>query len=295
MWRNSAAREAPDRGGLIGAAGQAGRAAIVTVVFAYSPSTRHDDAGFVVVTDRFVCLLSGDASLDTVHSVFAALDAGGGGLEDALSHVGAVERFAIAETSDPGVGTVRIAVRGEVSVGIEGASATRVPSPEDATWIMGEATGVSSLWLSLGEHAPEGDVLPLARGVVRASAVGPQPGAARAEASRHWVLRLPDGNEVDADGIIVIGRGSWEQEPEGNEIRHLSVPSPLKRISGSHLELAIVDGQLVARDLDSTNGTIVITPERAPRLLHKGDTTALQAGDILDLGESLQIVVSNRA
>ena len=110
-----------------------------------------------------------------------------------------------------------------------------------------------------------------------------------------WVLRLPDGSEVDADGTIIIGRDEWQSEVEGDLIRHVSVPSPQRQISGDHLELALVGDELVARDLHSTNGTIVITAEQPPRLLHKGDTTALRPGDVLDLGESLQIVVATRA
>ena len=319
-------------------------------MFAYPP-TPTDDAGFAIVSDRFVCLLSLDAPAATARELFQQLDDDGARLEDALAtldRVEGVERVALVEIVDPR--TMRVAVRGRVSVGIEGSTATRLSGPVEATWIMSDARDVTLLWLSLEAGAPEGDVLPLARGVVRASALRADPAtqsappAAReprpavvveaepesdpeperepelepepepepepegdeipaalrddldewlADGGPRWILRLPDGHELDADGTIVIGRRSWEQ-PEGDEVKHVSVPSPKKQISGTHLELAIVDGQLVARDLDSTNGTIVLTPERPPRLLHGGRTTSLQTGDILDLGESFRIVVSNR-
>lgn len=327
-------------------------------MFAYSPSSQQD-GGYAVVTDRFVCLLSGDATPEIARSVFWLLDGDDAQLEDALgtlAHVDVVERFAIVEMLDSVARSMHVAVRGQVSVGIEGTTATRLSAPGEATWITGEARGVSALWLSLEEHKPEGDVLPLGRGVVRTNGIvadsvpdalfpftavprpeqvmapepeplpepepepEPQPEVEPApepadalnalnapttlrvdlnewmndEGSPRWILRLPDGHELAADGTIVIGRKSWEQEVEENAIKHVSVPSPKKQISGSHLELAIVDGQLVARDLDSTNGTIVLTPERPPRLLHGGRTTSLQTGDILDLGESFRIVVSNR-
>jgi pSer/pThr/pTyr-binding forkhead associated (FHA) protein len=71
-------------------------------------------------------------------------------------------------------------------------------------------------------------------------------------------------------------------------------PSPNREISGTHLELQVVDGELLARDLDSTNGTLVLTPAQAPRLLHEGRSTALHAGDVLDLGEDFRISVSTR-
>ena len=312
---------------------------MVWIVFAYSPSPT-DDGGFAVVTDRFVCLLSADATVEIARAVFWLLDGEDAQLEDALgklAHVDVVERFAIVEMLDAVARSMHVAVRGQVSVGIEGTTATRLSGPGEATWITGEARGVSSLWLSLDEQKPEGEVLPLGRGVVRATAIVadavpealfPFPAPADeapveelpehlpeaepepelipptlrvdlnewvdGEGSPRWILRLPDGNELDAEGTIVIGRKSWEQEVDEHSIKHVSVPSPMKQISGTHLELALVDGELVARDLDSTNGTIVLTPERPPRLLHGGRTTSLQTGDILDLGESFRIVVSNK-
>lgn len=317
-------------------------------MFAYSPSPS-DGGGFAVVTDRFVCLLSADATVEIARAVFWLLDGEDAQLEDALgklAHVDVVERFAIVEMLDAVARSMHVAVRGQVSVGIEGTTATRLSGPGEATWITGEARGVSSLWLSLDENKPEGELLPLGLGVVRASAIvadavpetlfpfpapeaeapladlpeeeparqEPEAEAAEEvepvgipttlrvdlnewmndEGNPRWILRLPDGNELDAEGTIVIGRKSWEQEVDEHSIKHVSVPSPMKQISGTHLELALVNGELVARDLDSTNGTIVLTPERPPRLLHGGRTTSLQTGDILDLGESFRIVVSNK-
>ena len=304
-------------------------------MFAYSPD-QNSDTGFAVVTDRFVCLLSADASMETARSVFLRLDADDAQLEDALgalSRPDVVTRFAIVEMLEAQSRSMRVAVRGQVSVGIEGTTATRLSGPGEGLWITGEARGVSSLWLSLDEQKPGGELLPLRRGVVRTHAViaesvpeslfpqviapaedhvepepEPEPIApdeqatlrvdlnewTSEEGTQRWILRLPDGNELDAEGTIVIGRTFWEPELDETLVKHVSAPSPKRQISGSHLELALVDGELVARDLDSTNGTIVLTPERPPRLLHGGRTTSLQTGDVLDLGESFRIVVSNK-
>ncbi|MBX3099317.1 MAG: FHA domain-containing protein [Salinibacterium sp.] len=298
-------------------------------MFAYSPDLSAA-AGFAVVTDRFVCLLSRDASLETARSVFRLLDGEDANLEDAfgmLSQPDVVERFAVVELLVP-ASRIRVAVRGHVSVGIEGTMATRPSAPGEAIGIRGEAHDVRSLWLSLEEDKPDGELLPLRRGVVRTLAVVAEPTTAvitvakelvepesepdptdqnetgtlhvnldewmNVEGAPRWVLRLPDGNELEAEGTIVIGRKSWESAIDESLIKHVSAPSPKRQISGSHLELALVDGELVARDLDSTNGTIVLTPEHPPRLLHGGSTTSLQAGDILDIGESFRIVVSNK-
>ena len=321
----------------------------MTTVFAFSPALG-DDAGFAVVTGRFVCLLSADASLGFARELFQRLDGGTADRQDALTalHSAGVERFALIEMLDGPATSVGIAVRGRVSVGIEGRAVARSSDPLDAISFTTEARDVTGLWVSLDVTTPEGDLLSIGRGIVRAGAIAmeseveaklpvtpgpiaeavhpidstepterialpelvaqPEPddlddpdeddtSILRVELGgddEHWVLRLPDGNELDANGTIIIGRTSWEPEEGDEPVRRVSVPSPMRQISGSHLELALVDGELVARDLDSTNGTIILTPERPPRLLHGGSTMSLQTGDVLDLGESFRIVVSSR-
>jgi hypothetical protein len=108
------------------------------------------------------------------------------------------------------------------------------------------------------------------------------------------VLQLPDGSELEPNTPVVLGRRPWRTTPEETSTYYVVAPSPKREISGVHLEVAIVSGQLIARDLESTNGTLVLTPARAPRLLHEGRSTALQAGDILDLGEDFRISVGTR-
>jgi hypothetical protein len=111
---------------------------------------------------------------------------------------------------------------------------------------------------------------------------------------RVLVLQLPDGSELEPNTPVVLGRRPWRTTPEETTTYYIVAPSPKREISGVHLEVALVGGELVARDLDSTNGTLVLTPARTPRLLHEGRSTALQAGDILDLGEDFRIVVGTR-
>jgi pSer/pThr/pTyr-binding forkhead associated (FHA) protein len=73
------------------------------------------------------------------------------------------------------------------------------------------------------------------------------------------------------------------------------VLSPKREVSATHLEISEVDGALTARDLGSTNGTVVVTPSRAPRLLDGRRTTDLVEGDVLDIGEGFHIVIVNRS
>lgn len=109
-----------------------------------------------------------------------------------------------------------------------------------------------------------------------------------------WTLRLPDGNELTAGGSIVVGRRPWRSDPDETSTYYIVAPSPGKQISGKHLEFSVVGHELRARDLESTNGTLVLTPDRPPRLLTAGRSVTLDTGDTLDLGEGFQIVVGER-
>jgi len=137
------------------------------------------------------------------------------------------------------------------------------------------------------------DVQPAAPPAVR-SAEPQRVDLAQAAATRALVLRLPDGSELEPSTPVVVGRRPWRTTPEETTTFYVLAPSPNREISGTHLELQVVDGELLARDLDSTNGTLVLTPAQAPRLLHEGRSTALRDGDVLDLGEDFRISVSAR-
>lgn len=124
----------------------------------------------------------------------------------------------------------------------------------------------------------------------------PLPVATHAHASDlSWTLQLPDGNELDAAPQIVVGRRPWRTDPHETSTYYVVAPSPRKEISGKHVEFAIVDNELCARDLGSTNGTLVFAHDRPPRLLHEGRAVRLDIGDTLDLGEGFRIVVGARS
>src|SRR5699024_9227519 len=110
-----------------------------------------------------------------------------------------------------------------------------------------------------------------------------------------WTLALPDGNELFAAPLIVVGRRPWHSDPEATQTYYIKAPSPHREISGKHVEFTVSGGRLRARDLDSTNGTLVESADRAPRLLRDGQDTTLDIGDVLDLGEGFRIVVGVRA
>jgi pSer/pThr/pTyr-binding forkhead associated (FHA) protein len=72
----------------------------------------------------------------------------------------------------------------------------------------------------------------------------------------------------------------------------VAVPSPLREVSGTHLEIQQEGYTVVVRDVGSTNGTIVTAPGTAPSLLSPGESRVVPVGCILDLGDGnvLEIV-----
>jgi len=358
-------------------------------VFAYLPALDDSDAGYAVVTDRFLCLLGHETTADATRELYLALDAGPVHIDDVLDALVArhgLEHFAIVEMLDAGERAMNVAVRGRVTVNLDGSTTTRLSGPTGATWITGEARGVSSLALSLDAGTAGSEPLPVRRGVVRAlsvsieatadaaepvfvdeispatvpidvprireavaaragkagasrtakkptridmaeasaPAVGATPAAVataepepetpaaqpetavaageRAEKPAatpadhpHLLVRLPDGNELAARTPIVIGRRPWSVESDTQSAVHVAVLSPKREVSATHLEISESNGTLSARDLGSTNGTVVLTPTRAPRLLDGRRSTDLVEGDVLDLGEGFHIVIVNHS
>lgn len=101
-----------------------------------------------------------------------------------------------------------------------------------------------------------------------------------------FVVRLPDGAEVPVDTAVYIGRRpSPPRIHTGGAPRLVTLPSPGKELSATHLELRLVGDALVASDMRSTNGTVVHVPGSAPRTLIRGESAVVVPGTRIDLGE----------
>lgn len=110
-----------------------------------------------------------------------------------------------------------------------------------------------------------------------------EPPAADAPA---FVVRLPDGAEVPVDTAVYVGRRpSAPRIHTGTAPRLVTLPSPDKELSATHLELRLVGDALVASDMRSTNGTVVHLPGSAPRTLIRGESAVVVPGTRIDLGE----------
>lgn len=272
-------------------------------MFAY-PLPRPDErAGFVVVSDRFLCLLGEEADAALARRVYAWCEQSendlAGMLMDVLD-VAELSRFAVVEIMSSEHRNMHVAVRGDITVDIGGSASTRLSGPAGASWVIGEARGVTSIRLALDASAELGELIPLRRGVGRASAIMVDPAptrhpvADRDAPDSEWELITPDGERYHTSVPIVFGRRPEIDVTGTGSIVHVVVPSPRREVSALHLELRRDGDTLQARDLSSTNGTVLRSSGRPPSLLHTGKVTALRGGDTLDLGEGFVVTVQGR-
>ncbi|NLA35317.1 MAG: FHA domain-containing protein [Actinobacteria bacterium] len=65
------------------------------------------------------------------------------------------------------------------------------------------------------------------------------------------------------------------------------VASPSGHISRSHVEIRVEGADVLAVDLNATNGTRLLRLGADPVRLHPGESTLLVSGDRLDLGDDV--------
>lgn len=350
-------------------------------MFEYAPAPIGTKPGFAIVTGRFVTLFGHDTGAEFAGELYALLENDTAELADVLDLLaldGGPPDCGIVEVVDPDARAVHVGVRGAVDVVMDGVASTRFSGPGGGAWVVGEASGIDGLRLTIGTAGAAGDRLPVQRGVVRtveiamararvsvrrpavdlstqpiqlpdlsAEAAAPTSsgpvgatGSAVREAVREridgfapeprrvdlpvavvapaapaappdapvapvapteaveavepqhhapidWVMRLPDGSELRPP--VVFGR-RLDPATSGNTV-HVVTPSPRREISGRHVQVLADAGGIAAFDLGSTNGTIVRSAGRAPRLLIHSGRIGLDTGDILDLGESYLVTI----
>ena len=88
------------------------------------------------------------------------------------------------------------------------------------------------------------------------------------------------------DVPVYLGRRpSPPRIPLGSMPRLVRVPSPLKEVSATHLEVRQRGTSDVVTDLKSTNGSIVTIPGSAPRKLRQGESVVVSPGTLVDIGD----------
>jgi hypothetical protein len=112
----------------------------------------------------------------------------------------------------------------------------------------------------------------------------PRPAVAR--------IRTSDGSTIEVDRAVLVGRAPSEQRSTEALPRLLTVHSPTHDISRTHLQIAPDGWGLVAIDLRSTNGTVVLWPGGSQRdLLDPGRPTPIPIGTVFELGDGVTLAV----
>lgn len=111
-------------------------------------------------------------------------------------------------------------------------------------------------------------------------------------------LHISNGDEVDVDRAVVIGRAPEARRFNDTEQpRLVTVPSPHLEISSTHIEIrpgtGADHGTAVVTDLGSTNGTVLVQPGLGPEDLAPGVAVQLIPGAIIDLGDGVTIKVTS--
>lgn len=101
------------------------------------------------------------------------------------------------------------------------------------------------------------------------------------------VLVVSSGERLVLDHGAVVGRRPRAVRATGAIPHLVAVESPNQDVSRSHVELRVEGSDIVATDLNTTNGTRLLRLGAEPVRLHPGEATLLVGGDRLDLGDDI--------
>ena len=102
------------------------------------------------------------------------------------------------------------------------------------------------------------------------------------------VVRIPGASPIVLDRSAIVGTRPRLARVQGGNVPHLiAVQSPSSEISRSHLELRVEGRSVLAVDLNSTNGTILLRAGAEPVRLQPNEPNLLVPGDRIDLGDGV--------
>lgn len=99
-------------------------------------------------------------------------------------------------------------------------------------------------------------------------------------------MAVSTGEVIAVNGTVVVGRAPKGQ---GEPAQLVTVPSPTHLVSRSHLLITTTGWTVLARDLGSSNGTVLVRPGQAPVLIATALPTPLVVGDLLDIGDGMTL------
>lgn len=103
-------------------------------------------------------------------------------------------------------------------------------------------------------------------------------------------IRVSTGQVVALDRTVIIGRRPRSTRASGTTMPHLvAVDSPQQDISRSHLEIRPESDTVVVIDLHTTNGSTLLRSGADPVRLHPGEQTLVLSGDVIDLGDGVEV------
>lgn len=155
----------------------------------------------------------------------------------------------------------------------------RAPAPE---------TGASGAGAAEGDH--DGRTITTAQ--VQQLREGRTPEDAPSSSEPTATLMMSDGEVVDLGQPVVIGRSPRAAQMSSSRLPRLVVVDD-PYVSGTHLEVTVEDGAVVAVDR-STNGTTLTRPDQEPQRLAKDEPTVLGDGCVLGLSEDVTATVTLR-
>jgi hypothetical protein len=113
-----------------------------------------------------------------------------------------------------------------------------------------------------------------------------------------YSFRIGDQEPIPLDVPAYVGRRPTSPRiPGGRFPRLVKVVSPLREVSGTHVEVRQHGASVVVTDLKSTNGTIVLMPGATPLKLRQGESVVVLPGTVVDIGDGniLEILPIRRA
>jgi hypothetical protein len=99
------------------------------------------------------------------------------------------------------------------------------------------------------------------------------------------VLLLDDGTGFTLDKDYVVGREPvLDGDVAAGRARPLRIPDPGGTVSRLHLRISLIGWQIEVRDINSSNGSVVIFPDGHEQRLVDGDSTIIPPGTKVSVG-----------
>ena len=107
-----------------------------------------------------------------------------------------------------------------------------------------------------------------------------------------FALRIGTHPPIPLDVPAYVGRRPSTPRITGTKMpRLVMVPSPSREVSSTHVEFRQEGETVVVTDLGSTNGTTITNPGFPPLGLRQGESVAVVAGSVVDIGDGIRIIV----